>query len=578
MHKLDLRPVKEPQKLKSYLTREWKVLAAVTLTGLLFNGSMSYAAVLQGRLIDAVVNRYALSLVITKALIFVGVILAIQLMRGFKRYFVRLFANRTGASMRRMLYNSEMSSDISDLSKVSAGDLMNKAVSDVDICVEGMRKVTTEIFDTGVLMLSYLITMLIYDAKTTLVSCLFIPIAMFIAEKLKTVIENYTKLARSQSSVVSELTLSNIENALLYRVNSAEERKLYEYETELNELEQRSVKANLLENSMQPIYNAISLLGIVGLLILGSKNVSSNNWSIGDFTAYLTIFFALSTKASKAAKLFNTYQKASVSWERIKPSFKEHHHPDESENMPDTEAILICQNLGFSYSGSQNAVFDGLNFEAHAGDIIGVTGEVACGKTSLGLALTGLYPYFGRTELNGKELSDYSMFGRSRIISYMGHDPQLLSDTIYENITLGEKGDIWEILNLVCFDEDLKSMPEGVNTAIGAGGVRLSGGQRARISLARALYRESKLVILDDPFSAVDMETESRIIESIRDKFPEKIIILISHRLAVFPLTEKVLFFDSSSVICSSHEELLQNQASYKKLWEAQKGGDSIEN
>lgn len=574
MFRLDLSPINKPQKLKSYLKREWKVLAIVTLTGLLFDGCMSFAAVLQGKLIDTVVGRLAFPSVLRQAMIFVGVVAAIQLMRGLKRYFVRLFANRTSASMRRMLYNSVMAEDISVLSGISAGDLMNKAVGDVDICVEGMRKVITEIFDTGVLMLSYIITMLVYDVKTTLLSCIFIPVAMFIAEKLKTVIEGYTKLSREQRGKVSELTLSNVENALLYRVNSASGRKIDEYEAVLKELEVRAIRANVFENSMQPLYNAISLLGIVGVLVFGGKNVVSSIWTIGDFTAYIAIFLALSGKASKAAKLFNTYQKAAVSWIRIRTSFHEHSLPDETYNPQKRGASLVCRKLGFSYIGASCNAFENLTFDAKAGDIIGVTGEVACGKTALGLALTGLFPYLGEIKLFEKELSKFTPFERSKVITYMGHDPQLLTDTIYENVTLGEGGDISKILKLVCFDEDLKTMPDGINTLVGSGGVRLSGGQRARIALARALYRESSIVILDDPFSAVDMETESRIIENIRYSFPGRIIILISHRLAVFPQTEKVLFFENGNVICSSHAELLINNDSYKKLLNSQKGGE----
>ncbi|MFB0920290.1 MAG: ABC transporter ATP-binding protein, partial [Oscillospiraceae bacterium] len=240
-------------------------------------------------------------------------------------------------------------------------------------------------------------------------------------------------------------------------------------------------------------------------------------------------------------------------------------------------ASLSCSELGFSYSGSLSPAFDRLDFGAGAGEIIGVTGKVAIGKTALGLALTGLFPYRGEISLCGKELSDYSPYERSLYVTYMGHDPQLLTDTIYQNITLGEGGDISEMLRLVCFDEDLKSMPEGENTLVGSGGVRLSGGQRARIALARALYRKSSLVILDDPFSAVDMETERRIIENIRRSFSERIIILISHRLAVFPQTDKVLFFDSDGIICSSHAELLNNCDAYRALWESQKGGERNE-
>jgi len=578
MKALDLTPVREPQKIKSYLKREWKILLLVTITGLIFDGSMSYIAVLQGRLIDALASKAALAVVGQKALTFILVVAAIQCSRALKRWFVRLFANRTGASMRRMLYNSVLSQDVTALLDVSAGELMNKAVGDVDICVEGMRKVATEIFDTGVLMVAYLITLFSYDVKTTLLSCMFIPVAMFIAEKLKSVIERTTKRARAQNGAVSTLTLSNVENALLYRVNSATERKLSEYEKALSDLEEKSIRADVLENSMQPIYNAISMLGIVAILVIGGGLVVQKTWSIGDFTAFTAIFVALATKASKAAKLFNSYEKAAVSWQRIKPMIKDYTLPDETGRPDDRDASLTVENLSFAYPGAAEPAIHNISFTARAGDIIGVTGEVASGKTALGLALTGALPYSGSIRLCGAELSDFTQFERSCRVAYMGHDPQLLSDSILENVTLGVGGDVSDILRLVCFDEDLAAMPEGVETRIGAGGVRLSGGQRDRVALARTLAHKSRLVILDDPFSAVDMDTERRIIEKLRSRFPDRVIVLLSHRLAVFPLAEKVLFFRNGQAACSTHETLLDNDLAYRKLWDAQtKGGDEDE-
>lgn len=575
MKALDLTPVREPQKISSYLKREWKTLLLVTLTGLAFDGSMSYAAVLQGRLIDAVASKAALAVVGQKALTFLLVVAVIQTCRALKRYFVRLFANGTGARMRRMLYNSVFSQDVTALSGASAGELMNRAVGDVDICVEGMRKVTTEIFDTGVLMASYLITMFSYDVKTTLLTCMFIPVAMFIAEKLKTIIENATKLARAQNGAVSATTLSNVENALLYRVNSAYERRLAEYEAELTDLEKKNVRADVLENSMQPVYNAIALLGIVAILTRGGGLVIAGTWTIGDFTAFTAIFIALATKASKAAKLFNSYQKAAVSWQRIKPQIQPHTLPDETDRFPDAPAALEVRDLAFAYPGANEAAISGVSFSAKAGELIGVTGAVASGKTALGYALTGALPCSGSVTLCGTPLRDFTPCERSRRVAYMGHDPQLLSDSIYENVTLGEGGDISEILSLVCFDADLAAMPGGVNTCIGAGGVRLSGGQRDRVALARTLCRPSRLVILDDPFSAVDMDTERKIIAKLRGRFPDRILVLISHRLAAFPETDQVLFFENGRAVTSTHEALLRENPAYKALWDAQaKGGD----
>ena len=578
MKTLDLSPVREPQKISSYLRREWKTLLLVTLTGLAFDGSMSYAAVLQGRLIDAVASKAALAVVGQKALTFLLVVAVIQTCRALKRYFVRLFANGTGARMRRMLYNSVFSQDVTALSGASAGELMNRAVGDVDICVEGMRKVTTEIFDTGVLMASYLVTMFSYDVKTTLLTCMFIPVAMFIAEKLKTVIENATKLARAQSGAVSATTLSNVENALLYRVNSAYDRRLAEYETELDDLEKKNVRADVLENSMQPVYNAIALLGIVAILTRGGGLVIAKTWTIGDFTAFTAIFIALATKASKAAKLFNSYQKAAVSWQRIKPEIRPYTLPDEADRFPDAPASLEVRDLAFAYPGAAETAISGVSFSARAGELIGVTGGVASGKTALGCALTGALPCSGTVSLCGTSLADFTPFERSRRVAYMGHDPQLLSDSIYENVALGEDADVADALHLVCFDEDLAAMPEGVHTRIGAGGVRLSGGQRDRVALARTLCRPSRLVILDDPFSAVDMDTERQILAKLRGRFPDRIVVLISHRLAAFPETDQVLFFKNGRAVTSTHEALLRENPAYKKLWDAQtKGGGDDE-
>ncbi|MEG1190824.1 MAG: ABC transporter ATP-binding protein [Oscillospiraceae bacterium] len=569
MLKPNLKPVSQPQKLTSYLKREWRVLFLVTVSGILFDGSMSLIAIFQGRLIDSVVDRAPLDAVLKSAGVFLLVTFAILIMRVLKRYFVRLFANRTGLSMRRMLYNSIMGEEVSRLSSAEAGEIMNKAVGDVDICVEGIRKVTTEIFDTGVLMLGYFVSMLGFDVKTTLIACAFIPLAMFIAEKLKSRIERYTKSARAQSGKIASLTLNNVENALLYRVNSTEERKNENYETELAELRRRAIRANVLENSMQPIYNAIALLGIAGVIIFGGGKVLAGAWTIGDLTAYIGIFTALAIKASKAAKLFISYQKAAVSWQRIKPGFEEYHYPDEKDFSSDENPSLHCQGFGFSYEGGDSPIFENLDFDAKAGDIIGVTGAVASGKTALGLALTGLFPYSGSLQLNGRELSDFSPYQRSRRVSYMGHDPQLLMGTIYENISLGEGGDISEVLRQVCFDEDLKTLPRGINTLIGDRGAGLSGGQKARIALARALYRNAELIILDDPFSAVDMKTEQKIIDNLRANYGNSIIILISHRLTVFPQTEKVLFFENSGkLLPSTHNQLQSQNPEYQMLFQ----------
>ncbi|MEG2192350.1 MAG: ABC transporter ATP-binding protein [Oscillospiraceae bacterium] len=572
------KPVENPQLIFSYFKRQWKILVAVAFFGVMFNGNMPYVAILQGKLIDSIIYEQAYGAVLKQGLIFIFAVGSVQLMRFFKRYFVRLFANHTLVDMRLMLYNSIMNKNVAELSKESTGELMVKAVSDVDICVEGMRKVTTEIFDTGVLMSAYAISMAAYDLKITLLACAFIPVAMLLAEYLKGSIVKFSKDFRKQAGKVGSTIYSDVEQILLERVNGIEEKRQGEYFDQLNILEKKAVKATILENSMQPIYNAIAMLGVVFIIYLGGQNVLGGVWTVGMFSAYIAIFIALAAKASKAAKLFNSYQKAKVSWQRIKGYLKPYAIKDRQERPLSGRTCLSVDNLSFSYPDTEEKVIKDISFSAQGGEIIGVTGPVACGKSTLGLALGGLYAYGGSIKLNGVELSDFSQYEVSRRISVLSHTPQLLSESIYANITLGDDGDITPVLNQVSFQKDLETMPEGINTLVGSSGVKLSGGQQARVALARALYHNSPLIILDDPFASVDIKTETEIIENLRLKGENSIIILISHRLSVFPKTDKVIFINGDGKMSQgTHSELLKSCEGYKNIYTLQLGGGEDE-
>lgn len=578
--KLKIEPMKQPDKIINYWKKEKFVVACIVIFGLSFNISTVLGPIYQGKLIDAIVSGAGLSAVITLAITFVALIGTIQLLRYFKRFYIRRFANSTSATMRLMIYNHIMHKSTSELDNENTGNLMTRAISDVDLCVEGMRKFTTEIFDTGVLMASYLISLLVYDVKITLLSVLFIPVAMALAEKLKSVIYKYSIAFRAKSSEVAGVTYDAVENAVLYRVSGMESQNRARYDDDLEDLQNKAIKAHILENSMQPIYNVIAMLGVIIVIYLAGIKVIDGAWTIGVFSAYITMFTAMAYKASKAAKLFNSVQKSQVSWKRIKPYLSEYQSKDTASDIDCDNTKLSVENLSFGYpSGSDNTI-ENISFEAGKGEIIGVTGPIASGKSTFGRALLGLYPYIGSIKIDGRELRDYSEYERSQMISYLGHKPWLLSDTIYQNITLGNEQDITPVLKDVCFDTDLAAMPDRENTLVGNSGIRLSGGQQARIALARTLINKNKMIILDDPFSAVDMKTEEKIIENLRKNYQDSIIIFISHRLAIFNRIDHiVLLYSDKSVDYGTHDELMKSSTLYATIFNLQwtEGGDNDE-
>jgi ABC-type multidrug transport system fused ATPase/permease subunit len=189
------------------------VIVCIIIFGTLFNGTMILGPIYQGKLIDSIVGNDSLSEVFKLTAVFVLFILMTQIFRYMKRFYIRRFANSTSATMRLILYNNIMNRRTEELKQVNTGDLMTKAVSDVELCVEGMRKFTTELFDTGVLMLSYLITLFVYDVRTTILSVLFVPVAMFLAEKLKSFIYRYSIAYRKKNSEVTGITYEYIDNS-----------------------------------------------------------------------------------------------------------------------------------------------------------------------------------------------------------------------------------------------------------------------------------------------------------------------------------------------------------------------------
>ena len=565
-------------KITDYFRSEKKVLAVVTVSGLAYNIGLLAGPYYQGRLVDAIMQNLPLKRVLFISVMFIAAITLVQAARAVKRFYVRKFANNVNAGMQKEVYANFIRESEDRLVHENMGSLMTKAVSDVDACVEGMRKFTTELFDTGVFLVSYLVTLFIYDWKLTIISCIFIPPALFTASRLRKLITGYTSSWRKSTSEVSERTYSYVDNAILYRITGREESNCLSYEHLNRDYEKKAILAGIWENSMMPIYKIISLVGVIAIIIAGSDKVIAGLWTVGQFTAYITMFIALADKASHAGKLFNSVQKAEVSWKRIKPFLGAEtakQHLSASSSMLCNDAALpfvSVYNVSFAWPESK-PLFSVVNFTAHRGSIIGITGPVACGKSTLCRLFLGGRAYEGSIMLENRELSSLSDSERISLISYMGHDASLMTASIYENITLGDDGDVLPALHAVCFDEDLASMIDGIQTLVGNGGMRLSGGQQERIALARTLYHKKPVMILDDPFASVDAATEYQILSNMRTFCADCAVILVSHRLSQFSTLDGILLLDENgNTAFSTHENLIKTSPVYRKLYEFQQG------
>ena len=413
------------------------------------------------------------------------------------------------------------------------------------------------------------------------------------AEKMKKMIQRTGAAYKEQSGALSAATLDRAENAITYRVFGREKERQNAYEENLSAYEKAAVRANIWNTAMPPVYRVISMAGVLFILYFGQKNVLGTGWrawGIAAFTTFLSCFVKLSVKSSSAAKLFNAVHKAQVSWNRIKPLLTRkdertviedqtaENHARECREKNDTVPTgktettvqkIQISHLNFAYPDGKK-ILDDICLYAEKGQIIGITGAVACGKSTLGKVFLCEYPYEGQILVDGTDLQAMDEADRTKRIGYLGHDPELFFDSVENNILLGEKKEADDYLKAVCMEQEVAEMEDGKQTAVGNGGVRLSGGQAKRLALARTLCHKKPVLILDDPFSALDKNTEKQIFANLKQQTKDNIVFLISHRLYLFPQMNQVIWMEDGKAVAGTHEEILEKIPEYRSLYETQ--------
>ena len=569
-----------PNNVLFYFRAEWLPLVFVTLSGVFYNVGLLASPWFEGRLAqclaDILGGSKTAEAMTVLVLAYLAVTAAVQAARFVKRFYVRRFANNINRRMKGILYSNLLRTSRSSLLKEGAGELITKAVSDVDDCVEGMRKFTTEVFDAGVALVGYTVMLFVYDWRLALLSLVFTPISYFCAARMKTPVQRAGAAYKKAAGALSGATLDRAENAVTYRIYGCEDARAERYENVLNDYEKNAVRSNVWQSALPPLYLAASGAGALFILWFGAKNVLGTGWKVWDIaalTTFLSCFTKLTVRSSKVAKLFNSVQKAEVSWKRIKPLM---HSPEQLEELKTPQpADVTLDSLSFAYG--EEPIFSGLSLTAHPGDIIGVTGPVACGKSTFGRVFLCEAPYGGSVRFGRRELSTFSPREISGIIGYFGHDPELSADTVQNNVLCGSEQDAVPYLAAAALKDEVYAMENGINTVIGSSGVRLSGGQAQRLALARTFAHPRPVLILDDPFSALDRKTEDTVFAYLQDYAKDKVVFLISHRLYHFPQMRKVIFMEDGKTHVGTHDELAAAVPAYRQLYESQTGGKEHE-
>ena len=283
-----------PDRIGAYFRVEWLPLALVTLSGLIYNIGLLATPWFEGRLAQCLADILGGNATAGKmavlVLAYILVTLGVQAARFIKRFYVRRFANNINRRMKGILYANLVRRSRASLEQEGAGELMTKAISDVDDCVEGMRKFTTEVFDTGVALVGYAVMLLVYDWRLAILSLLFTPVSYVCAVWMKRNVQRAGAAYKKAAGALSTATLDRAQNAVTYRIYGCESTREGQYEHTLDTYEKTAVRSNVWQSALPPLYLAVSEAGVLFILWFGAKNVLGSGWRAWDIAAFYVSF------------------------------------------------------------------------------------------------------------------------------------------------------------------------------------------------------------------------------------------------------------------------------------------------
>ena len=326
-----------------------------------------------------------------------------------------------------------------------------------------------------------------------------------------------------------------------------------------------------------PVIMTLIGLSIIITVYVGALEVFEGNLSIGNIAEFLIYVYLLTWPVTALGWITSIIQRASASQKRINEFLKEKSDIiSEDKKKLEFDGKIEFKNVFFKYQDTQIDGMENISFIINPGESLGIIGATGSGKSTIANSLLRLFDVDKGEilidEINIKNL-DITHFRKQ--IGYVPQDVFLFSDTIYNNILFGSENKDFKSVEEAAINADLmrniNSFPEKFNTKIGERGITLSGGQKQRVSIARAIIKEPKVLILDDCLSAVDTKTENIILENLKKIMYEKTSIIISHRISSVKLAKKIIVIDSGKIIeKGNHKSLLANKGVYHDLYHQQ--------
>jgi ATP-binding cassette, subfamily B, bacterial MsbA len=507
------------------------------------------------------------------------------ILKGICDYIGTYLVNYAGFGMitdlRNQLYDSILRRSVGFFSKHSTGTLLSTIINDVERVQYAMSSVLAEFLQQFFTLIFTVAVVIAYGGKLAWVLVLFVPAVITSVRRIGRSVRSTTRKGQDKLAEIQHLLHETIAGN---RIVKAFNMELWEA-MRFRGASRRLFRANLRSVSAQaissPLMDVIGAIAIALLLWIGRVQIRHQAFTEGTFLAFIIAVFKLYDPVRKFAQFYNNFQQALGASSAI---FDFMEVEDDVKDKPNAVHLLAFsrdirfKNVDFAYDDEEGAhqVLSDINLQVNAGEMVAIVGPSGAGKSTLVRLLPRFFDVTsGAILIDGHDLRDLTVRSLRNHIGLVTQETVLFNDTVRNNIAYGRPNvpmhEVEAAANAALAHEFIMSMPAGYDTVIGERGMRLSGGERQRISIARALLKNSPILILDEATSALDAESEVLVQSALQNLMKNRTSFVIAHRLSTVRSADRIIVMERGSITdIGSHHELLQRFGTYQRLYNLQ--------
>ena len=503
--------------------------------------------------------------------------------KGFSLYFAKITMIGVGESIKKKLQYDMVStlikSDTQIIDKKHSGKFISNLTYDVTHITQLLSTAILTLFKDSLTLIGLLTVMFMQNWRLTLISIVMIPLASISAKSLGKRVSKVTTEAQEKSGFLTTYLVELFKNHKLIKIFQKEEYERNRADKHLKQLKEKNQKIQTVFVRMSPIMETLTGIMIAVLIFYSGKLMALGTLSINNFFSFLAAMMLAYQPVRSLSTLNMVSNQGLSAASRILPIIDHKNdiiEPVNAKPIAIKQSNIQFKNINFSYNAEEAITLKSISLDFEGGKMTSLVGHSGSGKSTI----MNLIPRFydarsGDILIDNQSIYQTTIDSIRKEISMVSQETTLFDDTIKNNIKYAKENatdeEVYEVAKLSFCEEFIKNLPNKFDTLIGENGVRLSGGEKQRLSIARAMMKKSSIILLDEATSSLDTETEFKIQEALKILTKNKTTIVIAHRLSTILNSNIIYVIDEGKVIDSGHHKDLMNKSKlYKSFYEKQ--------